>query len=85
MSQNSAVQATAVKVSASPRTADGLLMSSLSPRQATRQPGSRPTAKPDDSDRKQGSLISNDARRESRRNTRQMVATASASQAETFA
>jgi hypothetical protein len=61
-----------------------LLVSSLSALQTAR-PGPRPAAEFDDSDREKSSLISNDARREvCRRNSRRMVATTSASQAETF-
>jgi hypothetical protein len=45
-------------------------------RRATRQPGSRPAVGPDSSGHKPG-LTSDDARKESRRNSRQMVASAS--------
>ncbi len=57
-----------------------VVVSSLSARQATRQPGPRPAAEPDSSARKQG-VTCNDAREKSRRNDRRKVATTSAGSA----
>ena len=83
MSQGRVVQAASVERSAHhERTTGLLLMSSLSARQvsacqAMRRPGPRPTVKPETSDREPG-LTSDNAKRESRRNTRQKDATTSA-------
>jgi hypothetical protein len=80
MSQGSVVQGLSVERSAPHhvQTVGLLLVSSLSARQATRQPGPRPAVEPDNSGRKRG-VSCNDARGESRRNSRRKVATTSAS------
>jgi len=87
MNQGNVVQAAPVKRQS--LTTNGGMVCCRCPRsahvrqalQATQQPGLHPTAEPENSDHRQGSLISDNARRESRRNTRQKNATTSASPA----